>query len=712
MSVQQSGVNERLAALTEAGTSVWLDQIRRNLIESGELERLVREDSLRGVTSNPSIFEKAILGSDDYDEEIQRRAEEGLSAKEIYERIAVKDVQLAADVLRPVWDETDGHDGFVSLEVSPDLALDTAGGTLARGARLLEPRRPPEPDDQDPGHRRGPGGDRGGDRRRHQHQRHAAVLGRGVRARHRGLHPRDGAPARGRASRWTSTRSRASSSPASTPRSTSGSRRRATRDLQGTAAVANARAAYARFKEIFQGDRFAKLRDAGCPVQRPLWASTGVKNPHYPDTKYVDELVAPHTVNTMPMPTLLAAAERAEISGRDRRPGSERRPAPRSRRPGSTWTTSPKKLLTRGDRRVRQVVRLAHRRRRAGARGDRHGPSRSRSRPRSPTTSSRRSPRRDATRSRTTSPSASGARTTRSGARPARRRWPTGSAGSRSASRCSRRRRTSRSGPRSVKRDGLTDCALLGMGGSSLGPEVIRRSFGPLEHGLRLHVLDSTDPGAVAELERTVDVVEDALPRLVEVGRDGRDPVALPLLLREDGRQRVAVRGDHRPGQPAPEAGRGERLPAGVLQRPGDRRPLLGDVLLRDRARRPDGREHPRPAEPVPGGGAELHELRQHGVELRAVARHRDGRARAPAARQAHVRRLRADLELRAVGRAAHRGVHRQGGQGHPAGGRRAARDARRLRRRPRLRVPARHRQRGRGDGRARSKRWRAPGTR
>src|SRR5688500_10585354 len=109
MSVQETGVNQRLAALTAAGTSVWLDQIRRNLIESGELERLVREDSLRGVTSNPSIFEKAILGSDDYDDEIRAAAEEGLSAKEIYEKIAVKDVQLAADVLRPVWDESDGH---------------------------------------------------------------------------------------------------------------------------------------------------------------------------------------------------------------------------------------------------------------------------------------------------------------------------------------------------------------------------------------------------------------------------------------------------------------------------------------------------------------------------------------------------------------------------------------------------------------------------
>ena len=117
--------DERLAALTAAGTSVWLDQIRRNLITSGELERLERELSLRGVTSNPAIFEKAILGSTDYDEQIAELAPKGLSAREIYDEIAVLDVQLACDVLRPVWDEANHADGFVSLEVEPALAHDT-----------------------------------------------------------------------------------------------------------------------------------------------------------------------------------------------------------------------------------------------------------------------------------------------------------------------------------------------------------------------------------------------------------------------------------------------------------------------------------------------------------------------------------------------------------------------------------------------------------
>src|ERR671932_828960 len=124
-------VRGRLAALTAAGTSVWLDQLRRGMIESGELARLVEEDSLRGVTSNPAIFEKAILGSPDYDEDLRELAEEGLGPKEIYERFAIEDVQMAADVLRPVYDELDGYDGYVSLEVMPDLAHDSEA-TLAQ----------------------------------------------------------------------------------------------------------------------------------------------------------------------------------------------------------------------------------------------------------------------------------------------------------------------------------------------------------------------------------------------------------------------------------------------------------------------------------------------------------------------------------------------------------------------------------------------------
>ena len=118
-----AGVNERLAALTAAGTSIWLDQIRRSLIASGELERLERDLSLRGVTSNPAIFEKAILGSSDYDDTIAEMTRDGADARAIFRTVAVSDVGAAADVLRPVFDEH--QDGFVSLEVDPDLAFDT-----------------------------------------------------------------------------------------------------------------------------------------------------------------------------------------------------------------------------------------------------------------------------------------------------------------------------------------------------------------------------------------------------------------------------------------------------------------------------------------------------------------------------------------------------------------------------------------------------------
>src|ERR671933_370660 len=124
MSLTQ-GVNERLATLTAQGTSVWLDQIRRSLIEGGELQRLVDEYSLRGVTSNPAIFEKAILGSDDYDDQIVELAEAGHDARGIYDEVAVTDVRLGCDVLRGVWDETGGVDGYVSLEVGPEAARDT-----------------------------------------------------------------------------------------------------------------------------------------------------------------------------------------------------------------------------------------------------------------------------------------------------------------------------------------------------------------------------------------------------------------------------------------------------------------------------------------------------------------------------------------------------------------------------------------------------------
>ena len=160
-------------------------------------QRLVDEDSLRGVTSNPAIFEKAILGSEDYDEDIERLAGEGLDANEIYLDLAIKDVQMACDVMRPVWEEAGGADGFVSLEVEPALALDT-DATLRRPASCGSAVDRPNVMIKIPGTDEGAAGDRGRDRRRHQRERDAAVLGRVLRGRGRALHQGAGAPPRGR----------------------------------------------------------------------------------------------------------------------------------------------------------------------------------------------------------------------------------------------------------------------------------------------------------------------------------------------------------------------------------------------------------------------------------------------------------------------------------------------------------------------------------
>ena len=131
MSSPAVNVNPRLAALVQAGVSPWLDLLRRSLIEGGELQRMIDEESLRGATSNPAIFEKAILGSDDYDDQLEQLANEGADGRETYRAMVVRDVQAACDVFRPVWEQTDHVDGYVSLEVEPDLASDTEGTITA-----------------------------------------------------------------------------------------------------------------------------------------------------------------------------------------------------------------------------------------------------------------------------------------------------------------------------------------------------------------------------------------------------------------------------------------------------------------------------------------------------------------------------------------------------------------------------------------------------
>jgi transaldolase len=307
-------VNPRLRALSEAGVSVWLDQISRSLIAGGELARLVAQQSLRGVTSNPAIFEKSILGAADYDAQIRELALSGLDAERIYDAIAVADVQSAADVLGDVHAASGGRDGFVSIEVPPKLARDT-DATLTEARRYWSAVGRPNTMIKIPGTPEGVGAIE-------------QAIYEGINVNVTLLFSVSGyteiadAYIRGLERRQAEGLPLDVNSVASffVSRVDTNVDRRldqlgAPGELRGTAALANARAAYARFEQLTGEQRWRSLAAAGAAVQRPLWASTGVKNPSYPDTLYVDNLIAPHTVNTMPLGTLAAVADHGEVPG-------------------------------------------------------------------------------------------------------------------------------------------------------------------------------------------------------------------------------------------------------------------------------------------------------------------------------------------------------------------------------------------------------------
>jgi transaldolase len=316
--VEQNGRNP-LHELHGLGQSVWLDYIRRGILENGELERMIRDYDLRGVTSNPSIFEQAIGDSTDYDEELERLAGEGMGGEAAYERLAVSDIQRAADLFRGVYDSSGGTDGFVSLEVSPELAHDTEG-TLDDARRLWKWVDRPNVMIKVPGTEAGlPAIEqllseginvnvtllfslRG-------YERVMEAFLRGIERRVDAGQPVDRV-----ASVASFFVSRVDSAvDAQLAKVAEGDadeeRRKLAKSLMGRAAIGNAKVAYARFRETFGGERWARLSAAGAQIQRPLWASTSTKNPEYRDVIYVEELVGPDTVNTMPLATVEAFAD-------------------------------------------------------------------------------------------------------------------------------------------------------------------------------------------------------------------------------------------------------------------------------------------------------------------------------------------------------------------------------------------------------------------
>ncbi len=315
-----TGANARLAALVRAGTAVWVDDLDRAMLRGGELDRLVELNCVSGVTTNPAIFERALAAGRDYDDELAELARSGQDADALVEALTVSDVRAACDRLAPIFaasvDSAEtalaGPDGFVSIEVSPHLARD-GEATLSAARRLWELVARPNVMIKIPGTEEGLAAIEEalfeGINVNVTLLFSVATYERVAEAYVRAMERRAAA---GRDFRvWSVASFFVSRVDTEVDRRL---RRLGRDDLRGRAAVANARAAYRAFERIFLGERFAALRARGCPVQRPLWASTGVKDPAYPETKYVAELVAPYTVSTMPRATLAACARELEVT--------------------------------------------------------------------------------------------------------------------------------------------------------------------------------------------------------------------------------------------------------------------------------------------------------------------------------------------------------------------------------------------------------------
>jgi transaldolase / glucose-6-phosphate isomerase len=310
-------MSNRLVELAKLGQSVWLDNIQRKLIESGELKHLIDEDDLRGVTSNPTIFEKAITGSKDYDEQLKALITSGATVTQIYEAVVIEDISRAADVLKPVYERTKGVDGYISLEVNPKLAYSTQE-TIDEADRLFHTVGRKNVMIKIPASAEGiPAIEESIYRGINinitmifsieNYEQVAEAYIRGLERR-----AAEGKPVTGIASVASFFVSRIDTMvdtelehlAAKVP--ISEEKKNWLLGLRGRAALANAKVAYQHYKAIFHGGRFDDLSALGAMVQRQLWASTGTKNPAYSDLLYVDNLVARETVNTVPPATLNA----------------------------------------------------------------------------------------------------------------------------------------------------------------------------------------------------------------------------------------------------------------------------------------------------------------------------------------------------------------------------------------------------------------------
>ena len=297
--------------LAELGQAVWLDYIRRGFISSGGLQDLI-DKGVRGVTSNPAIFEKAIAHSDDYDAQIKTLFADDLETEAIYEALAVKDIKMATDLFRPVFEDTEGADGYVSLEVNPHLAHDTKG-TIAEARRYFKELGRPNLMIKVPATKAGiPAVEQLISEGINVNitlmfsMAHYEAVAEAYICGLEHLVDKDGdLSSVGSVASFFVSRVDSKLDPKLEAKGVE--------DLQGKIAIANSKAVYQRFKEVFSGERWERLADKGARVQRPLWASTSTKNPDYSDTLYVDTLIGPYTVNTVPPDTLDAFLDHGTV---------------------------------------------------------------------------------------------------------------------------------------------------------------------------------------------------------------------------------------------------------------------------------------------------------------------------------------------------------------------------------------------------------------
>ena len=502
-----------IRTLSEYGQSVWLDYIRRGLITSGELKRQVEEDGLAGITSNPSIFEKAITGSTDYTDVLETLQRRETDVMKLYEALAIRDIQDAADVLRPVYKRTNGRDGYVSLEVSPYMASDTRG-TIEEVKRLqraverdnLMLKVPATPEGIPAIERLIGEGININVTLLFSREAYARVAEAYIRGLER-LAARGGDVSRVASvasffiSRIDQAVDRALSSRL---KDTRDDRERVLLDrLSGRVAVANAKLAYRQYKEIFAGDRWQALEERGGRTQRLLWASTSTKNPNYSDVLYVEELIGADTVNTIP-PSTYEAFKRHGHPRLSLEEGVEDAEdvVESLDRTGISLTEITDKLLDDG---VRLFAEAFGKLLNALDRRCREAPSAA-----------------------IDSQECSLPQELDSRVRRTLEEWRVNGGirriWSRDASLWTRANEADCMGwlgiseielkdieplkevAEEVRREGFSHCLVLGMGGSSLCPEVLSRTFGEVEGYPEVLVLDSTDPDQIRAYEGAIDL--------------------------------------------------------------------------------------------------------------------------------------------------------------------------------------------------------------